>query len=90
MLTITWLDPRTDDGDEPAWAVWETECGTYRVAWNADSDEYTPCAVEVLRVDRASIHYTHRPVAAPCRTLEDAQDAINQYHCRKHNLALVS
>jgi len=89
MYSITWLDPRTDPADEPAWAVWETECGTYHIVWGAATDTYEPYTVVCNQLNRDSMHTQQRRVAPDQPTLEAAQDAVNRYHCRQHNLILA-
>ena len=89
MLTITWLDPRTDDADDPAWAVWDTACNGYRITWNSTRNTYVPMRrlKKLINVSCASV--VDSPISNGTDTLEAAQDAVNQYHCRTHNLVLV-
>lgn len=88
MHTITWLDPRTDDADEPAWAVWETECGQYRITYDASTDRYEPHRVVKTKRD-ATTHTQQIPLAAGQDTLEAAQAVINDYHCQQYGLTLA-
>ena len=90
MLTIIWNDPRTDDADEPAWAVWDTACGEYRISYDASTDAYTP--LRVIRQPRSDVVLarTWVPITCDQPTLEQAMSAINDYHCRLHNLTAVS
>lgn len=41
---ILWTDnpTRIDPADHPAWAVWETACGQYRIVFDGASDTFSP------------------------------------------------
>lgn len=42
--TLAWPDDpdRIDPADDPAWAVWTTDCGSYRVVYDGQTQQYSP------------------------------------------------
>ena len=83
---LRWPDDptRMDGADDPAWAVWESACGRYRVVYDGATQEYTPQHVRVTKVMTS----THREWVAVCSiskgTLEEAQGACEQHRRRHH------
>jgi hypothetical protein len=72
---VEWtVDPtRVDPADNPAWAVWESACGEYRVVFDGTTDTFSPqrrrpCHVGIEWVPTTGNDY---------RSLEAAQAAAS-------------
>lgn len=85
-LTIAWLAPTLGDN----WAIWNTECGMYRIDHYAD-DSFAPRRLITHKTPYGTERFweylgSHANVPT---TLAEAMDVINRYHCATHNLVLV-
>ena len=92
QLELRWPDPTTHDADEPLWAVWETRCGTYRVVYDAATDSYAPMVLRTT-ARHSNSKITERwwaSVYCEQPTLEQAMQAVNEYHCKKYKLILTN
>lgn len=76
--TLVWTDDptRVDSADHPAWAVWESACGDYRVVFDGASDTFSPQS----RTLGTYGHVEWTTLAPSTPSLEQAQQVAGEVH----------
>lgn len=72
---VLWTDDptRVDPADHPAWAVWESACGHYRVVFDGSSDTFSP--QHCTRGDHGHVEWT--PLSTSHHSLYAAQEVCH-------------
>lgn len=73
---LTWTDDptRMDSTDHPAWAVWDSACGSYRVVFDGTTDVFSP----QRRVELGGGHAEWLHVAPDQTSLDGAIDRCSE------------